>query len=153
MYAPEGSADVCGGPALDLAPIRSLSSVVFVSPGAGGGSVPNLPIFFNHTSIGGSFPPTHPTSISSSPRSRFPLAHTAAKASPICLNGTRAVPYFGGLSRFFLGDLSDRTIESVSVRPKDDISFAIDSAVVRLGCVLRVYLMRMVVSRGSMGHC
>jgi hypothetical protein len=104
---------ICGSPALDIFPFTL--SLVFVLADGSIGDIPNLPIFFNQTKIGGSFPPTHPISIPSKPRSRFPLAHTAANASPICLKATRAVPYFGGLSRLFLGDLSDKTMESVSV--------------------------------------
>lgn len=111
--------------------------------------MPSLPIFFSQPKIAGSFPPTHPISIPFSPRSAFPLAHTAANASPICLNGTSAVPYFGGLSSAFLAALSDITMDSASVGPKEDKRVAIDAVVVRSGCAFKVYLRRIVVSRGS----
>jgi hypothetical protein len=109
----------------------------------------NLPILFNQPNMAGSFPPTHTISTPSKPRSFRPLAHTAAKAFPICLKGTRAVAYFGGLSGCFLVGLIERTIESVSVAPNRDRRVAIDSAEVREGYVFREYLSLTVVSSES----
>ena len=109
----------------------------------------NLPILFNQPNIAGSFPPTQAISTPSKPSSFRPLPHTAAKAFPICLKGTRAVPYFGGLSGCFLVGLTDRTIESISVAPNRDRRAAIDSADVSEGYVFREYLSLTVVSSES----
>ena len=109
----------------------------------------NLPILFNQPNIAGSFPPTHAISTPFKPSSFRPLPHTAAKAFPICLKGTRAVPYFGGLSGCFFVGLIERTIESTSVAPNRDRRAAIDSADVSEGCVFKEYLTLTVVSSGS----
>lgn len=77
----------------------------------------SFPCFFSQPKIGGSSPPAQLTSTLSKPRSFLPLAPTAAKALPICLNGTRAVPYLGGFVGAFLGGLSESTIDDVSTSP------------------------------------
>ena len=109
----------------------------------------NLPILFNQPNIAGSFPPTHVISTPSKPKSFRPLPHIAAKAFPICLKGTRAVPYFGRLSGCFFVGLTERTIESISVAPNRDRRVAIDSADVSEGYVFKEYLSLTVVSSES----
>jgi len=118
----------CGSPAFP-----SVDPPLSFSIPDGGGGVPNLPIFFNHPKICGSLPPAHPTSTPSKPLCGVPLAHTAANASPICLNGTSAVPYFGGLFGAFFGGFKDSTIDVVSVLPKGAKRSESDAGVVRLG--------------------
>ena len=76
--------------------------------------------------------------MSSSPLSAFPLSPTAWYASPICLNGTSAVPYF----RLF----RDRTMDAVSTLPNDESKQAMDSGVVSFGYFLSDHLSRTVVS-------
>lgn len=134
------------------APLKDGDSDVGVGVPVDGWRAPlvlNLPIFFNQPNIAGSFPPTHEISTPSKPSSFRPLAHTAAKAFPICLKGTRAVPYFGGLSGCFLVGLIERTMESISVAPNRERRVATDSAEVREGYVFRENLILTVVSSES----
>lgn len=104
---------------------------------------PSLPIFLSHTISSGSFPSAHETSTSFRPIPSLPLAHTAPKASPTCLNGTRAIPRFA----FFGGaGLRDITMSSESTAPKEDKREQMDDAVVRAGCEDNGYFKRIVVS-------
>ncbi len=82
--------------------------------------------------------------MSLSPLSARPLAHTAAKAPPICLNGTSAVPRFG-----FLGGagFSESTMVDLSKEPNGVNRVPMLDASVRVGCADKVYLTRTVVSR------
>lgn len=105
---------------------------------------PNLPIFFSHSIKGGSLPSAQAISISCNPRSSLPLAHTAANASPICRNGTTAVPRLGLLGG---AGLSDTRISPLSVPPNCRKRDDIDSGLVRLGCEVSVHFRRIVVSR------
>lgn len=59
------------------------------------------------------------------------------------------MPYFGGLDGSFLGDLRERTMESISVAPNGLSRVESAEAVVRLGCAVSVNLTRTVVSSGS----
>lgn len=111
---------------------------------------PSFPIFRNHPKITGSFPLTQVILIPSNPISLLPLEQTAANASPICLNGTRALPVLGGLSDgvFPLIEV-DRTIEDSSVEPNRDNKEAMEAGVVSVGYVFSGYFNRTVVSSGS----
>ena len=110
---------------------------------------PSAPILLSHPMISGSVPPAHEISMSFRPRSSRPLAHTAANASPTCLNGTSAVARFG-----FLGGagFSAITISEVSTAPNWASKGNSASAVVIVGCAARVTLARMVVSRVPVRH-
>ena len=115
---------------------------------------PNFPCFFSQVINPGSPPllPAHVIWTPSSPRSLSSLAHTAANASPIRLNGTSAVPSFTSsvVFFFFFGALVliESTIESLSVSPNGRKRVARDSEVVRWGRAVDEYLSRTVVSSG-----
>lgn len=103
-----------------------------------------MPIFFSQPINSGSLSSAHVTSIPSNPRSGLPLAHTAPKASPICLNGTRAIPRFA----FFGGaGFRDRTISELSTAPNGESKVCMLSAFVREGCEPSWYFNFTVVSR------
>lgn len=98
---------------------------------------PNFPCLFSQAISSGSPPllPAQEIWTPSKPRSFTPLAHTAAKASPIRLNGTSAVPSSTPFEEdFFFFEvfgLIERTIESLSVSPNCSKRGASDSGVVR----------------------
>lgn len=105
---------------------------------------PSCPFFFSHAMSSGSLSSAHPTSMSCKPLSACPLAHTAANAPPICLNGTRAMPRFG----FFGGaGLSMSLIDVASAGPKGARRAARLAGVVSEGCEVNTYFRRMVVSK------
>lgn len=112
----------------------------------------SFPCFFSHPSMGGSFPSAQETSTPSNPRSDRPLAHTAANASPICLNGTSAVAFFGGFVGAFFGGFIDSTIDDSSISPKRARRDDTAAGVVRLGCSEREILSLTVVSRWPEMH-
>ena len=120
------------------------------------GGAPSFPCLFSQPISSGSPPLLHAQEIwtPSNPRSFTPLAHTAANASPIRLNGTSAVPSFtsskGAFFFFEVFALIESTIESLSVSPNGRRRVASDSAVVRWGRAVAEYLSRTVVSRGPM---
>jgi len=104
---------------------------------AGSEGTPNFPCLFNQAISSGSPPllPAQETWTPSNPRSFTPLAHTAANASPIRLNGTSAVPSFTSSEEdFFFFEafvLIESTIESLSILPNGCERAASDSEVVR----------------------
>ena len=101
--------------------------------GALTGWADNLPVDLSQLIISGSLPPNQPMSTFVSPRSGSPLAHTAANASPILLNGIRAVPFLGGLSGAFFGGFKDRTIALASTAPNGERRAASESFVASSG--------------------
>lgn len=104
---------------------------------AGSEGTPSFPCLFSQPINSGS-PPLLPAQViwtPSNPRSFTPLAHTAANASPIRLNGTSAVPSFTSSAEDFfffkVFVLIEITIESLSASPNGCKRAASDSAVVR----------------------
>jgi len=97
---------------------------------------PNFPCLFSQLISSGSplLLPAQEIWTPSNPRSLISLAHTAANASPIRLNGTSAVPSFTSFEVDFFFEtlvLIESTIESVSVLPNGSKRAARDSEVVR----------------------
>jgi hypothetical protein len=129
-------------------------SFCWAEPGVKCWATPNLPFLLSQPISSGSRSLTsaHETWISSNPRSFTPLAQTTAKASPIRLNGIKAVPILVSFPTdcFFLDDLDlmERTTDSVSISPKGSNKFIKASDVVRFGCDDSEYLSRTVVSSG-----
>ena len=120
----------------DVVLATGVSGFVSISP-------PSLPIFFNQPINSGSFPSAQDTSTSCRPRATLLEEHTAAKASPICLNGTRAVPRLG-----FLGGagFNEMTMSETSIAPNDAKSKPRPSGFVRVGRVDNVHFTFTVVS-------
>ena len=107
-------------------------------------SPPSCPFLFSHAISSGSLSSAQPISTSCKPLSARPLAHTAANAPPICLNGTRAMTRFG----FFGGaGLRMSLIDASSTAPNGARSVARLAGVVSDGCVDSGYLRRIVVSK------
>jgi len=141
----------CGSPALIPASMGEGETGDFWVPDPAP-MPPNFPILCSQPRMAGSFPLTQVTFTPSIPSSFRSLAQTAANASPICLNGTRALPVFGGLSALdgvlFFRE-RERTMDGSSVAPNRERKVDIAAGVVRFGYAFNGYFNRIVVSSGS----